>query len=129
MARGISKQGEPSSQTFSRIGPSIGTSVLVLAGGDLTTNGDGEHFFTTSPSVGTDKDTRVWVIGDSGTADANAAAVTAAYKHFTGAPGTDVWLMLGDNAYETGTDIEYQAAVFDMYATLLRRTPLWRRVS
>ena len=30
---------------------------------------------------------------------------------------TDLWLMLGDNAYESGTDTEYQAAVFDIYPT------------
>jgi hypothetical protein len=97
----------------------------LLAGGDLTANGDGEHFFTTPPSAGTDKETRVWVIGDSGTANANAAAVRDAYKNFTGVRGTDVWLMLGDNAYSDGRDFEYQAAVFDMYPQLLRQVPLW----
>ena len=30
--------------------------------------------------------------------------------------------MLGDNAYTSGTDAEYQAAVFDMYPTMLRKT-------
>jgi hypothetical protein len=33
--------------------------------------------------------------------------------------------MLGDNAYYSGFDDEYQAAVFDMYSDLLRRTVLW----
>ena len=33
--------------------------------------------------------------------------------------------MLGDNAYENGTDSEYQAAVFDMYPTMLRQSVLW----
>ena len=33
--------------------------------------------------------------------------------------------MLGDNAYDSGTDPEYQAAVFDTYPTVLRNTPLW----
>ncbi|NND54561.1 MAG: fibronectin type III domain-containing protein, partial [Gammaproteobacteria bacterium] len=80
----------------------VGTTTAVLAGGDLATNGDGEHHFTTSPTGA--KDTRIWVIGDSGTADANAAAVRDAYKTFTGARGTDVWLMLGDNAYNIGSD-------------------------
>jgi hypothetical protein len=111
----------------------IGTTTQVLAGGSLNINGDGEHFFTTPPSTGTDKATRVWVIGDSGTADAkwvgtpdaNASAVRDAYKNFTGVRGTDVWLMLGDNAYGDGTDIQYQAAVFEMYPQLLRQTPLW----
>lgn len=103
----------------------VGTAALVLAGGDLGINGDGEHYFTTPPPAGIDKNTRVWVIGDSGTADANAAAVRDAYKSFTGARGTDVWLMLGDNAYNSGRDNEYQAAVFDMYPQLLRQVPVW----
>lgn len=104
----------------------VGTTSAVLAGGDLATNGDGEHHFTTSPAGM--KDTRIWVIGDSGTADANAAAVRDAYKGFTGARGTDVWLMLGDNAYNIGSDTEYQAAVFDMYPELLRQVPLWSTI-
>lgn len=103
----------------------IGTSTQVLAGGNLGSNGDGEHFFTTPPPAGSAKPTRVWVIGDSGTADANAAAVRDSYKTFTGARGTDVWLMLGDNAYNSGTDSEYQAAVFNMYPQMLRQVPLW----
>ncbi len=30
--------------------------------------------------------------------------------------------MLGDNAYNTGTDANYQAAVFDTYPSFLRNT-------
>jgi hypothetical protein len=103
----------------------VGTTGQVLAGGDLSSNGDGEYFFVTSPSVATDKDTRIWVIGDSGTANADAEAVREAYKSFTGARGTDVWLMLGDNAYNNGSDSNYQAAVFDFYPQLLRQVSLW----
>ncbi len=108
----------------------IGTTTAVLAGGDLSFNGDGEHFFTTPPVTGTDKSTRIWVIGDSGTATepahpGEAAAVRDAYKNFTGARGTDVWLMLGDNAYNSGTDAQYQVAVFDTYPQLLRQNPVW----
>jgi hypothetical protein len=33
--------------------------------------------------------------------------------------------MLGDNAYPRGTDSEYQAAVFDMYPTVLAQTAVW----
>jgi hypothetical protein len=33
--------------------------------------------------------------------------------------------MLGDNAYENGTDSEYQTAVFNMYPTTLRQSVLW----
>jgi hypothetical protein len=67
----------------------------------------------------------VWVIGDSGAADANAAAVRDAFLAYVGGRRAQVWLMLGDNAYEWGTDGEYQQAVFDMYPMLLRNTVVW----
>jgi fibronectin type 3 domain-containing protein len=82
-------------------------------------------FFVTSPLPGTAKPTRVWVVGDSGTGDANAAAVRDGFLSFTGSRQADLWLMLGDNAYENGTDAEYQAAVFELFPALLRNTVLW----
>ena len=98
---------------------SIGTPSGALAGGDA------DHSFVTSPRPGTPKPTRVWVLGDPGTANSNQRAVRDAYYAFTGSRATDLWLMLGDNAYSSGTDAEYQRAVFDMYPTLLRRAVLW----
>ncbi len=98
---------------------SVGTTTAALAGGDAT------HFFVTAPPTGTAKPTRIWVLGDSGTANTNAQAVRNAYTTFTGARHTDLWLMLGDNAYNSGTDSEYQAAVFDMYPSYLRSSVLW----
>ncbi len=73
----------------------------------------------------TGKPTRIWVLGDSGTANANAQAVANAYTTFTGSTHTDLWMMLGDNAYNSGTDSEYQAAVFETYPDMLRKSVLW----
>jgi hypothetical protein len=98
---------------------SVGSTTGVLAGDDP------EHFFLTSPPVGTARPTRVWVLGDSGTANADARAVADAYENYTGTTHTDLWLMLGDNAYNDGTDSQYQAAVFDMYPGMLRKSVLW----
>jgi hypothetical protein len=81
--------------------------------------------FQTPPPLGLGKPTRVWVVGDPGTANANQAAVRDAFYQFTGDRVPDLWLMLGDNAYATGTDAEYQKAVFNAYASLMRRSPLW----
>ena len=97
----------------------VGTSSAVLAGADA------ETYFITPPPAGQPKPTRIWVIGDSGTANQDARAVRDAYLAFTGERPTDLWLMLGDNAYLSGTDAEYQAAVFDVYPGLLRRSVLW----
>ena len=98
---------------------SVGTPTETLAGGDAT------YFFHTHPLPGSTGPLRIWVIGDSGTANASAQAVRNAYVSFTGTRATDAWLMLGDNAYETGTDAEFQAAVFNMYPGILRNTFLW----
>ena len=98
---------------------SVGNAAGVLSGAGA------EHYFQTSPLPGSRDPVRVWVIGDSGAANANARAVRDAYKNLAGGEPTDVWLMLGDNAYPGGTDDEYQAAVFDTYPDLLKHTLLW----
>ncbi|MFN8091455.1 MAG: metallophosphoesterase [Vicinamibacteria bacterium] len=96
----------------------VGSTSATLASGS-------DQFFWTPPAVATSGPTRVWVIGDSGTADASARAVRDSYDAYAGTRYTDVWLMLGDNAYDYGTDAEYQAAVFDIYPKFLKQTVLW----
>ena len=83
-------------------------------------------FFVTAPSIS--RPTRIWVIGDSGTAGldgGNSEGVRDAYRTFAGDRYTDVWLMLGDNAYYEGTDEQYQTAVFKTYPGMLRQTVVW----
>jgi acid phosphatase type 7 len=92
---------------------------LVLAGGDPST------FFQTAPPPGTTAATRIWVIGDSGSHEPPPVAVRSAYEAFIGDVPPALWLMLGDNAYDDGTDLEYQTAVFDMFPLQLRQTPVW----
>ena len=65
------------------------------------------------------------MIGDSGTADANAGRVRDAFLEYSREAPANLWLMLGDNAYGSGTDAEYQRAVFDFYPSVLRSTWLW----
>ena len=75
--------------------------------------------------AGTAKPTRAWVVGDSGTGTSLASAVKNAYTAWTGSRRTDLWLMLGDNAYTSGTDAEYQSKMFDIFPAMLRSTVLW----
>jgi hypothetical protein len=93
-----------------------------------TQAGDNTFYFNTSPPNGTAVPTRIWVLGDSGTGNTNAQAVSNAYLNFTGATPTNLWLMLGDNAYQNGTDDEYQSAVFNLYPTTLRQSVLWSTI-
>ncbi len=86
---------------------------------------ESDAFFRTPPPPGTRQPVRIWAIGDSGTGNANAAAVRDAFDGYNGSRYVDVWLMLGDNAYVSGTDAEYQSAVFDIYPSRLRQSALW----
>jgi hypothetical protein len=95
---------------------SVGASDAEAAGGP-------DYYFVTSPTNA--KPTRIWALGDFGTQNANQRAVRDAYYAFAGERYTDLWLMLGDNAYGAGYDFEYQAAVFDTYPGLLRQTVAW----
>lgn len=97
----------------------IGDAIGVLAGNDTNT------FFVTAPLAGVARPTRIWVIGDGGWANGDQAAVREAYYNFTGTNHTHLWLLLGDNAYYTGTDAEYQSAVFDSYNSMLRKSVVW----
>src|SRR6185503_13479965 len=80
-------------------------------------------YFLTAPV--TPKPTRIWALGDQGTADTRPASVRDAFYAFNGNRYVDVWLMLGDNAYNSGTDAEFQAAVFNMHTNTLPTTTLW----
>jgi|GEM_PF-4225510 len=89
-------------------------------------DGDSEQYFFTSPNIGDEKQTNIWVIGDGGKATQKARDVRDGYYDYIDDQETDLILMLGDNAYTDGTDEEYQVAVFeDMYEDILLHSPLW----
>jgi hypothetical protein len=85
----------------------------------------GTYSFTTPPAIGSSRPTRIWVLGDPGTKNDIQRAVRDVYYKFTGSRGTDLWLLLGDNAYPDGTDADYQKAIFEMYPETLRTAPVW----
>jgi hypothetical protein len=95
---------------------SVGSSTGVLASGL-------DFRFVTAP-LGS-KPIRIWAIGDSGTADSGPASVRNAYTNFSASTYTDVWLMLGDNAYSASTDAQFDRAVFGMFPEMFRQTALW----
>jgi hypothetical protein len=84
--------------------------------------------FETAPPAGQAAPTRVWVTGDSGSLSFGSVDVLAmrdAYNSHAGARHTDVWLILGDNSYEDGTDQEYQTNFFGVFSSTLRQTAPW----
>ena len=103
----------------------------VLAKDRVIAGGDAEHFFVTSPSGG-DEPVRVWVIGDAGVSgrrasgeDPGQAAVRDAFLKRYPLGSFQLLMMLGDNAYTTGSDSEYQRGVFDPYRNVLRSVVTW----
>lgn len=86
---------------------------------------DSDHYFKTAPVTGTAQNTKIWVLGDCGTGNSNAMAVRDQYYNYVGTAHTDMILMLGDNAYNNGTDAEYQTGVFDIYTEKLKNSVLW----
>jgi hypothetical protein len=98
----------------------------VEAEGQVLAGGDEDHRFRTHPVPGTRRPARIWVVGDSGDGRfSKSDPVLASYRELTGSRETDVWLLLGDNAYKNGTLPEYQDGLFDAFAPVLRNTFAW----
>jgi 3',5'-cyclic AMP phosphodiesterase CpdA len=92
-------------------------------------DGPGEKiFFRTAPLPGTELPIRVWAIGDFGKGNQGQKDVRDSYLDYVGDGNTDVWIWLGDNAYNDGTQQEYQNKVFDStfsYMNLFKYMPFW----
>ncbi|MDF1695860.1 MAG: metallophosphoesterase [Saprospiraceae bacterium] len=83
-------------------------------------------YFQTHPSATTDGSLTAWILGDCGTGNNNARSVRDAYYNYIGTEHTDMILFLGDNAYNDGTDQQYQDAIFEnMYEDKLKNTVAW----
>lgn len=96
-----------------------GTTTEPLAGGDAT------HYFQTPPLAGTRTPFTAWVVGDSGNGSAEQYAVRDAMLAHTGATPPDLFVHMGDIAYDDGTEQEFTDYVFTAYASILRNTSLW----
>jgi len=103
-----------------------------------------KQWFYTHPEEATP--TRVWVIGDSGQAGKTLnrvrdsalswmrqnplvlnqdASGDTSDSEFINTPMINVWIALGDIAYRSGTNDQFQSALFDTFGGLLANTTLW----
>lgn len=110
---------------------SVGTPELQLAGG---TN----YFFWTAPVQA--RPTRFWVLGDAGTSfnqpdysglgliREGQRAVRDAYYSYAGSQYANIWLLLGDNAYNDGRDGDYQTNFFEIYPEITRQSVIWSTI-
>ena len=81
--------------------------------------------FRTAPRTGSRAPFRVWVTGDLGTGSKHARAVRDGFARFTEDRPAQVWITLGDNAYPSGTPMDWQARFFDVYPEPLRSIPFF----
>lgn len=85
-----------------------------------------KYYFTTLPVKGVERVTRIWAIGDCGNNSSNQINVRNSYMQYLGTNHTDIMMLLGDNAYENGSDAQYQESFFPQYQdSLLRNVVLW----
>lgn len=88
-----------------------------LAGGDQT------HCFTTAPQG--KAPFTFWVVGDSGTGSGKQGRVRDQMLIHRQGALPDVYLHVGDMAYSSGTDDEFQRKFFEMYPQELRQIPTY----
>ena len=91
-----------------------------------TLQGDNENYFMTLPVTGSKGFYRIGVFGDPGLNSINQYNVRDAFVKTLGNNYLNAWIVLGDNAYNDGTDAEYQAKFFNVYKDkLLKKYPLY----
>lgn len=98
---------------------SVGSPGKPLAGGDAN------HYFQTNPLPGSKKKFRAWILGDSGNAGLRQLAVRDAMLAFAGTHKPDLFLHVGDIAYDNGTPEEFTIKFFNIYPSILRNTTCW----
>ncbi|MCU0430050.1 MAG: metallophosphoesterase [Cytophagaceae bacterium] len=94
--------------------------------GDTLAGADSTHFVRTHPVTGSVVPIRAWVTGDAGKENNEQRSMRDSYYQASKNKNTDFWLLLGDNAYNEGTDEEYQYAMFqDMFEKQMTNTTIF----
>ncbi len=86
---------------------SVGTTSQQLRGNDPLL------YFTTAPDSNSHTPIRVWTIGDFGHGNTGERDVRNSYYAYAANKPANFQLWVGDNAYQDGTDQEFQDKVFD----------------
>jgi hypothetical protein len=104
-----------------------GTKYYYSIGSFLDTLATGpDDFFATLPPPGTEALYRIAAVGDCGNNSVNQRAVRDQLIHYIGDKDINAWILLGDNAYYTGRDAEFQSNFFNIYKdNLLTKYPLY----
>jgi hypothetical protein len=99
----------------------------VYDGEKRLTPADSSYHFRTQPVAGSDTPVRFWVVGDSGTGRENQSSIQAAMAAYVVNDNhpLDLYLHVGDMAYNRGRDAEFQSRFFEMYDSTLRNVVCW----
>ena len=87
--------------------------------------GDSAQRVRTAPAPGSTAPIRFWALGDFGSDTPNQYAVRDQITKFTASHRPDIWLWLGDNAYNFGRDAEFGQKVFAVYPDFFKNIPVW----
>jgi Icc-related predicted phosphoesterase len=88
--------------------------------------GDKDNYFITLPAQGSSSPVRIAAFGDCGNNSVNQKQVRDQVLNYSKENPLNAWLLLGDNAYESGTDAEYGKNFFGVYKEdLLKNLPLF----
>lgn len=83
-------------------------------------------YFMTLPKPGTEALYRIAAVGDCGNNSVNQRDVRDALLKYLGGYYLNAWILLGDNAYYTGRDAEFQSNFFNIYKdNLLPKFPMY----
>ena len=99
----------------------------VYDGDKRLTPEDASYRFTTHPEPGPARPVRFWVLGDGGTGREPQKAVHDAILRALEQEKRplDFWIHVGDMAYGTGRDVEFQSRFFESYESTLRNKVCW----
>ncbi|PCJ63918.1 MAG: hypothetical protein COA58_14905 [Bacteroidetes bacterium] len=103
---------------------------LSTDGTDTVGRYDNTYFFKTAPTPGDKSGTiGMWILGDQGQTGAGQTGVHTTFLNTTFRDSMDIILMLGDNAYNSGTDAEFTTGLFNTRLdSVIRNTPMYSTV-
>ncbi len=99
----------------------------IYDGDKRMTPDDGTYFFRTYPKPGTWKDLHFVALGDGGTGRREQMEVYRAFVHYfhKNKINLDMFIHVGDMAYSTGKDYQFQSNFFNVYEPTLKNTVCW----
>ncbi len=127
LSQSVTDNGSTTEHIVNLTGLSANTQYFYSIGSTTQTlQGDANNYFRTAPQNSSEQKIRVLTMGDMGTNSPKQLNVLNSYKTFNGNNYTDLWLLLGDNAYANGTEAEFQANFFNVYqGSISKNHVLW----